>query len=130
MPLERRREGERVRGVAGWKRILAAVIRAFPPGGVLQRLRQRFGHRERLNQVHAEVRHFRLVFDASNGVDDRRTAQERTQLSEDLSGLEDFLGGVVADQCLVDVVIERGAQRARVRRRRQPRTGSPSTGGT
>src|SRR6476660_4051731 len=98
MPLERRREGERVRGVARWKRIVAAVIRAFPSGGVLQCLRQRFGHRERLNQVHAQVRDFGLVFDASNGVNNRRTTQERTQLSEDLSGLEDLLSGVVADK--------------------------------
>src|SRR3954468_10767789 len=107
VPLERRREREGIRGVAGWKRSLTAAVWPLAPGGVLQGLSESFRHRERLNQVHAEVRHLRLVFDAADGVHDRRTAQERTQLSEDLAGLEDFLGGVVADQRLVYVVIER-----------------------
>src|SRR5262245_35995128 len=93
--------------MARWKRIPAAAIGALPPSGVLQRLRQRFGHGERLNQVHAEVRHLRLILEASDGVDDRRTTQERTQLSQDLSGLEDLLSGVVPDQSFVHLIVER-----------------------
>jgi hypothetical protein len=55
VPLERRREGERVGGMAGRKRVAAAAVRALAPSSVLQPLCQAFGDCERLNQVHPDV---------------------------------------------------------------------------
>jgi len=106
MTLECRGERKRFRRVARGKRVPAAQIRALSPGGVFQCLGQPFGDSERLNQIHPDVRYPGLVFQTTHGIHSGRATEQCPQFTQNLTCFEDILGGAVADELAVQIIVQ------------------------
>jgi len=62
--------------------------------------------KQRTYEIHPDVRHFRLVFETPGRIDDGGSAEKRSQLTKNLTGLEYFVGLGAADERPVDIVVE------------------------